>query len=516
MQSSNGKDPRARAASTLDSLGFFAARWDSAGPHILRVHAGPRATIDTIAILSHYALTMDSVARIRFPFPFDAGYVDRLAQRTVREYAARGFPFAGLSVAVEPRPAPSAGTGSRMLVRFSVDPDERCAFGDPLLVGFSRTRASVLRHDIRIRPGGLFDISKVEESLDRLLSRPYVAAASAGGPRLASAVPAAVRADAMPRAVVPFVITERSGLGIDGVVGFRSDADDRARFTGDLTVSLLNTLGYGEQADLSYHADKDQQRLDVSGGLPWVAGSPLHLLASAGLEVKEDDYGYVHGSARLLTELRPRLQGGIGIRGFRNEAAASPARTCIGGDLVVRRLGETPARGEWSRELDMVLGSGITSASGMRHTRWSAEFATGIHIPLQWWGVHLRIVSDNLISAEDSIPAVELYRVGGYRSVRGYADEVYPFRSVAYEQAELLLYFARTGAVYILCDGGIGFHDSFTMSDRTDLLGYGIGARFGTKIGAFSVEWARNIDDTRSLGRILLRFRNPLSMEARP
>jgi hypothetical protein len=39
------------------------------------------------------------------------------------------------------------------------------------------------------------------------------------------------------------------------------------------------------------------------------------------------------------------------------------------------------------------------------------------------------------------------------------------------------------------------------------LLGYGIGLRFPSRLGAVSLEWARNVSDGKSLGRVHVRVR---------
>jgi len=43
------------------------------------------------------------------------------------------------------------------------------------------------------------------------------------------------------------------------------------------------------------------------------------------------------------------------------------------------------------------------------------------------------------------------------------------------------------------------------------LLGYGVGIRLPVKIGEMALEWARNKDDGRGLGRVHVGFRNMVS-----
>ncbi|MDR2727935.1 MAG: hypothetical protein LBB56_02295, partial [Chitinispirillales bacterium] len=98
----------------------------------------------------------------------------------------------------------------------------------------------------------------------------------------------------------------------------------------------------------------------------------------------------------------------------------------------------------------------------------------------------------------------ELYRFGGYNSLRGYSEEEFAFRSALVSQAEALIYFNRTSSVFIFCDGGVGFQNqgAFSVSDGKKMLGYGAGIRFPSRLGTVSLEWGRNIDDASSLGRV--------------
>jgi outer membrane protein assembly factor BamA len=118
-----------------------------------------------------------------------------------------------------------------------------------------------------------------------------------------------------------------------------------------------------------------------------------------------------------------------------------------------------------------------------------------------------------LTDARDTMQVTELYRTGGYKSVRGYTDNEFPFKTVLYEQLEGLYYFSYTGSIYIFIDAGAGFGapSAVSVSSAVKMLGYGVGIRMPVKIGDASFEWARNYKDTQSWGRIHLSLRNSVS-----
>jgi hypothetical protein len=109
----------------------------------------------------------------------------------------------------------------------------------------------------------------------------------------------------------------------------------------------------------------------------------------------------------------------------------------------------------------------------------------------------------HMITDEETLVDAEMYRVGGYRTARGYLEN--EFRTVAYDQLEVLHYFRARASAYIFCDNGFGSAGSLSRTNwgqRTEYLGYGLGVRVPAKLGTLTLEWARNLRDTKSLGRI--------------
>jgi hypothetical protein len=84
---------------------------------------------------------------------------------------------------------------------------------------------------------------------------------------------------------------------------------------------------------------------------------------------------------------------------------------------------------------------------------------------------------------------------------------------VAYGQTECLFYFSPEGSIYPFADAGVGFgaQDNLTMSAATRLFGYGLGIRIPSKLGSAAIEWGRNFQDTKSLGRVHVSIMNPIS-----
>ena len=265
-------------------------------------------------------------------------------------------------------------------------------------------------------------------------------------------------------------------------------------------------------------------------GKPFIFRTPFSASGGFGLEIRQSAYGHMEGQLRVLAELRTLWQAGVGVRGHTtttegSDSAGARHLTYYGLDLIVSRQSEPTGAGARSRHLDMRTGTGIARQDDRNHTRLNVEFSIGAQRPLsRRWALAADLTTLNLVTDENSLPTIEMYRVDGYQSVRGYPDNEFALRTVAYAQGECRLYYSEKGSVYIFTDGGAGFSDPGAFGQAhswtdwsaalTKLLGFGIGTRLPTRVGAMSVEWARNYQETRGLGRIHVRFTSPLSVES--
>ncbi|HMD67591.1 MAG TPA: BamA/TamA family outer membrane protein [Chitinivibrionales bacterium] len=525
--------PGAKAAvvrGLLDSLGFFLAVWDTVAPKTVHIDPGGRSRVDSVLVQGDAAVPLDSVAKVKLPFPYDAGYIQWLAGRTIYFLGCRGYPFASLSVSVRTIadfPAgPRTARRRSLSVVFDVRENGRCVFAKPLLIGKFKTGRKLLLHDVSIRENAPFSVRAVEESRERLLSRAYVTSVEVSSP--AVVLDAALPSDTGGRAanvalpdkvMVPFSCSDKSGFGFEGALTFQAGGASLANtFYGVVNLSLLNIIHSGETVQLSYNGQQDLQRMELSLSKPYLLDFPVFASGDFGLEIRQDQYGYLHGSLEGLMELRAYWQFGLGVTAHEVQVSVDTAGSTSefgGADIILVRNVNAYRAGELSRGFSLRSGSGIARNNGRQFDRWHVDMTGNLHVPLtKRWAVAGRFTGDALFSeAADSLNQAELYRVGGYNSLRGYADQEFAFKTVGFGQAECLFYYNPQGSIYLFADAGMGFGaaDRPTLSSGTKLFGYGLGIRVPSKIGSAAIEWARNYQDTKSLGRVHVSVMNPIS-----
>jgi outer membrane protein assembly factor BamA len=494
-------------------MGFFKAHWDTTGPGQYRVSLRNRAQIVAEAFSGAPSATTDSLSDQQLPMYYDAAMIVKRTAEVGRRMAECGYPFARVSVAISPQGGVAKMAGAaqdRFVITYRIEPDRKCVFALPRLIGPLSTRRAVLLNDVPVREGDVFDIRKIETATESLNRRPYVTYAAVGAFGIE---PEALRDKSDSTTVrdadyisVPIHIKDRTGLGIEGAVGFNSRQGDEAFVQGDMTVSLLNVFHRGEEASLLYAGDKTYQKFHVDASRPWILGYPLTGSGAFGLEIHENSYGFLEGEAKMSSELRDRWQAGFAMKGSETTVdSTSQSWRYVGADLLLSRQSVDLRRGAFTTEFSLVTGGGIAKR-GRSYTRSHVDFSAGLHIPLFWnQAIRLRLSTMHMITDEETLVDAEMYRVGGYRTARGYNENEFAFRTVAYDQLEILHYFSTRASAYIFCDNGFGSTGSLSRANwgqRTEYLGYGLGTRVPARLGTLTLEWARNLQDTRSLGRI--------------
>lgn len=522
----------------LDSLGYFNPLNKPLGMDSVLIEPGKRSLIDTFIINCSYPLAIDSIAAISFPFEYNILSINRFARSLLIFLANRGFPFARLSTSITHAPllgdtsksSSSKQSEEELVITFQIDTQRKCVFGKPLFSGTIKTNKDVLAQDMVFRPGQIFSLEKVENSRKRLLSRAYINDVTIIDPGIVihndsqdtltllqtqKSTNISTQLPTIDTVVAPLHIIENSGMGIDGTIAYQSESDNH--WIGLLDLAILNIFHQGESASLFYHGEELLQQFRIALSYPYPFRFPILTSASFGLEIEEKKYGFLRGEFKILSQFKGLWQVGMAIVGHETTTTGIQDQSWyfLGLDFILNHPEELFRDQVLSRLLYMRTGTGIADKNEGKHYRWHLDFTIGTHLPLfkrqALWG---KLVSKVITTdQDDTLHQVEQHRIGGHSSIRGYAENQFPFLFVAYSQTEYLFYYNPTGSIYIFIDGGIGFKERISLNarDRNVLLGYGLGIRIPVRFGNLSLTWARNYKEPKGLGRIHVRVQNNLA-----
>jgi outer membrane protein assembly factor BamA len=490
-----------------DSLGYFNHRFDTLPDKRVVYLPGVRAIIKNESISGIDSTVISSISVQRYPCKYDASEIKNRAEQITEACAEHGFPFSKVTIDLTKVNDSTTAPKDTFLLQLKVFPDERCVNADPVLEGIKYCSPRLLYNDITIHSGEWYDLQKQQNSVLRLKARSYIVDVKVDEPQLERKQ---YTPDNPASVVVPFHIVDRSGLGIDGAAGVVKGADEKPEISGSLQFSLLNVFHTGESAELGYTGDKKQQLLHFNLSKPWLLNLPIELAVGGGLEVIKQEYGYIYGNVKMLTEIGAQWHVGLDLKG--NESTVSADSVGVSGHFygagfVIKRQSGRMQQGDFAHTLYLEVGSGISRKEKV-YNRTSLQFNAGIHVPvLSNQAIVTNVYWFHVMTKEDKLLPSEMYRIGGNTTLRGYADNEHALRTAFHGQLQYMLYLSKIGAVYLFSDGGVGFKNPpGPGSDYLLLAGYGLGIKVPSRIGTVTLEWARNIDDTRSPGRIHLRY----------
>jgi len=503
------KDSSAQLMSLFDSLGFTNAFYDS----IKKVYvSGYRAIVTGDSIIADDSIYKKGSINTSYPLPFDRALIDSKATCLNRVYAENGYPFA--SITTELKFFSDSHGKDSLIVLFTIDKNIFTRNTQPGFRTVKGTSPALLLRYIDIQNNEPFDIRQVESSITKLKMNSIIENATYLPPLL---IKDTLTSDSAAIATVPFDIIDKSGLGFEGAVGFESDQENKASLKGSASLSLLNMFHGAEALAFTYSGSDVKQLFDIILSKPFIYNLPLGITTNGGMEIVKDDYGFVYGNARTIITFNTFWTAGIGLEynetSIKTDAGTAANSSYLGATFLLLRNSPDFTKGLLLHRLLFEFGSGVAKKE-INYNRSRVIFNASVQVPfLKSQAFISRLVTSHIITREAALLPIELIRYGGSTNLRGYSENLFAFRTAAISQFELHHYFSTSGTVFIFVDGGAGFTGDITFDSHawTSLLGYGAGIRIPSKAGIVSLSWARNKDDTRSIGRIHLQFQNDLS-----
>ncbi|WP_299257892.1 ShlB/FhaC/HecB family hemolysin secretion/activation protein [uncultured Aquimarina sp.] len=161
---------------------------------------------------------------------------------------------------------------------------------DIIIKGYSKFPYSYLKYNSKIRKGTLFkknDVIEKSKKIDNL-----------GFAKNIKSPEVLFEKDSTK---VYLYLEKKSANTFDGFLGFSSDTESGdLKLNGYLNLNLINNLNYGEQLNLIYKSDgNEQQRFQANISLPYILKTPIGI--EAGLDIFKKD------SSFLITEQKANL-----------------------------------------------------------------------------------------------------------------------------------------------------------------------------------------------------------------
>lgn len=488
---------------------------DSSGADLLlTISEGEPAAFGRIEFNGAAAVPGDRLRALFGSGPGDPLTADRIESglaALLREYDSRGYPFARAGVSgIGPEPAGGPGDGGggapgagAMRVTVSVDEGGSVSIGEIRVEGNTETDRGVIVRESRMDLPVPYDPGRVSRFAQRLRRL-----------GLFSSVKEPVLFAARPGHGLLVTVSEGRTNVFDGVVGYAPppSGETGGSVTGRAAVAMRNLFGTGRKLEAEWARDgRSTQEIRLAYEEPWVFGVPVNL--GAGFSQRQQDSTFVDRRVSASAEYLISASVSLAAVGEQKRIipSAGPAGSGIPGSVattggVVLRYDtrddrETPRRGVNYRA---EFRSGArkpsgTSAGATRGTLRHIGFDLDLYLRVREeqvvkFGLHGREVST--ASPEPG----DLYRLGGFRTLRGFREDRYSGTRVAWGTVEYRFIVEGKSFFYGFLDPGY----VSAPAPPVDLFtfGYGLGVRLETGLGLVGVSFALGRGDPVSETKI--------------
>jgi len=305
-------------------------------------------------------------------------------------------------------------------------------------------------------------------------------------------------------------LEKRKSNNFDGFIGFTNNNNDKLVFNGYLDLTLENALKAGEQFSINWKSDGNNQKtFKASIDLPYLFKSPIGLKAQIYI-FKQDsifqntktafDLGYlVDYSTRIY--LGYQSTESSDIQNTNNSSISDYNNSFLTSNLEYTKLDPINSTFPKKTTLSITLGTGKRTTNGLTETLGTNK-QTYINVN----AMHnfylnkkncININYHNYFLKSDTYIINELYRFGGIKSIRGFAENSLQASFMTALITEYRYIISRELFIHSILD--YGYYQDGSSKNNDNLLGLGLGMGLQTKNGLLKISFANGSTNTQKI-----------------
>ena len=283
---------------------------------------------------------------------------------------------------------------------------------------------------------------------------------------------------------------------VDGLLGFSSKENKSGLlFNGYLNLNLVNAFNTGETLSLLFKSNGlSQQKFKIGAKLPYVFNSKFTL--NTQLNIYKQDSSYININANLAMQYPINYNNNIGIT-FKHQSSTNLLTNKLGNiiDYNTNFFGlnyQYNPFNDNSLNFNKTLSIQANALVGtkkndqIKTNQYLLELTASYMLPFNYRNA-IFIKSKSAFLSSDSYLTNELFRIGGFNSIRGFKEESifaskYSILNVEYRY--------KTGlASYLYSITDFGFIINPFLPKNLNLYSIGIGYKFLVKTGFFNLSY---------------------------
>lgn len=424
---------------------------------------------------------------------FSVQNIDSLLQKASEKFANEGFPFTQFEI------EPLGYINGELQVQLKLKKSPQRKINHVVVEGYSKLSKGYIKHGLGLKKGIIYKENELKTISEKIQSNNFIEEIK----------PPQTLFHTDSTSLYLYVKKNKSNL-FDGVLGFGNDQNDEFKLTGNVKIELNNNFNSMEQIKLNWIATADKSStLDLGVRVPYLFRSPIGTQTKLNLYRKDSTFVNLKLEERIFYQLTQHTNIGLNFSHENSNFVLDehPELALLYDDYTKNGYGLSY---EWiipskkrlleAKSMFYILGKSLqkkgteydlNTLETLHHDAKQYEVGfTGFYI-FSLGEKHLiktKAEGFALLSNNDYFTENELYRIGGFNSIRGFNEEsinasTYGIGSVEYR-------FMPNEGFYIGTFVDYGFMENKANQLHENLLGIGTGISFLTQLGIFNISYA--------------------------
>lgn len=477
-------------------------------------HKNLQSTLDSLQKIGYYTLTIDSIKNENIYLNkgklyqtiwvknnetfqskndyFPTNNLDSILTKISTENTNQGYPFAQIKI------IPKGFENNEQKIELVLDKGNLRTIDGVKLVGYEKLDKGYIKHGLNIKRGEIYNEEKLANISSLMNQTNFISEVQKPQTLF--------RKDSTILYLYPEKV--RSNY-FDGVLGFGTDDNGDFRLNGNVKLSLNNVFNGMEEIRLNWIGTANKNTsLDIGVKIPYLFKSAIGSETTFKLFKQDSVFVNINFSERLFYQLN--LSSNIGVSGIVQSSnflldddsflkTSYDDYSKIGVGLSYNYFVKHPFRLMEGKSYLNVLVNSIRKKE--KNFSWTEDIenktVNQYEIGLKTYRLfelHPKhfikgtVEFAGLLTKDDDFSENELYRIGGFGSIRGFNEE--SITANMYGIASMDYRFVPNEAFYIGLFADYAFIDNKRANINTSLLSFGTGISFLTKMGIFNLSYA--------------------------
>lgn len=473
-----------KALDSLKTIGYFTVVLDSI--------KGNNAYLNKGKMYKNIWVKNDSIFNHRQDW-FPVRNLDSLIHTVTEQYAAKGYPFSKVEL------IPEGFHKNEARIRLKVELFASRTIDGIKVEGYKKLSKGYIKHSLGLKKGKIYNESELKKISEKMQYNNFIEEVR-GAQTL-------FQTDST--TIYLYVKKVKSNI-FDGVLGFGNDANGDFQLNGNVKIELNNNFNGMEQIRLNWIATADKSTsLDLNVRIPYLFKSPVGTQTDFKLFRKDSVFVNTRIEERLFYQITQNSNIGINFShessnfvldeypeiaalyddfnksgyGLSYEFTLPSSNRLLEGQSALFLIAKTLKRKGQEKN---PLNNEITKTDAQQYEIGIKAFKIFTLLPKHL--IKVQAEGYGLFSNRDFFSENELYRIGGFGSVRGFNEE--SITASTYGIAGLEYRFLPNDGFYVSMFGDYAFVENKATGINENLFGVGAGISFLTQLGIFNLSYA--------------------------